>query len=165
MLPSSKKTEFVAGIPIMLKNALDRFWFNDLDESYACACHYLIKKRTDGLAQSIIHALSMSKITLHTGVSAKKVLPPTSDAGVIKGWEILGPINVGKLEVDADPTFLSCDNQHDVALCILQMSSNTAVSTELMPGGTVSWNFVKVSKNGEVNTTTLFIFLMVNLSL
>jgi len=108
-----------------------------------------MKKRNDGLAQSIIYALSISKITLHTGIT-NKLKPPTNDAGLIKGWEILGPINVGKLEVDADPSFISCHDQHDTALCILQMASNALVLSEMMSGGTVSWNFVQVSKTGEV---------------
>ena len=157
---TNKKESTSAGFNSVLKSAIDSFWRNDFLESYSCACHHLLKKRKDGFAQSIIHTLSLSKTSFNFGLPAR-VEPPSTDAGDIKGWEILGPINVGKLEVDADPTFLTYSSDKakasDVALYILQMPSNATVYSDLMPAGTVTWNYKKKAKSGEVRSTLLYI--------
>ena len=153
-----RKSKLSMGFTTVVRSAIDSMWANDYKEAYACACYHLSTKMNDGFAQSILHSLSLSKIAAN--ILPRKYSAPTAPAGNIKGWEILGPINVGKLEVDADTTFQSFERNpergtskgtvSDVALYILQMPSNATVYSDLMPAGTVSWQYIKVAKSGEV---------------
>lgn len=70
---------------------------------------------------------------------------------------MLGPISVGKLEHDADPTFMV---QHvfpsykmdtlDVGAYILGMPTNVAVLSDLATGGVVKWTSMNANEAGEV---------------
>ena len=158
---SSKKSKLSMGFTAVVRSAIDSMWANDYREAFACACHHLSTHMNDGFAQAILHSLSLSKIA--SNILPRKYSAPTAPASAIKGWEILGPINVGKLEMDADTTFsssrLSSTREEvtgtvsDVALYILQLPSNATVFSDLMPAGTVSWQYMKPGKTGEVKTT------------
>jgi hypothetical protein len=78
----------------------------------------LLDEKVSGMAQSILYSLSISRYwSLHgfKGLASMNELPK-SDAGALLNWEILGPIPVGKLEVDGDPTFskYSWDNKDEI---------------------------------------------------
>jgi hypothetical protein len=134
--------------------AIESFWNNDLLTSYGCACNYLLKKPNDGFAQAIMHALTQTKYAV-IAVDGK-VPVPTVAAPSIRKWEILGPMNVGKLEVDGDPTFITpfdsagAKEGLDVGSYLLRMRSNATVFSELASGGKVTWTNAKAHDNGEV---------------
>mgnify|MGYP000285707304 CR=1 FL=1 len=132
--------------------AIDSYWQNDLSTAFACACNQLQSSPEDGYAQAIVYALTQGK---HAPFSvANKVLPPTHVAPPIKRWEILGPMNVGKLEHDADPTFQQrkASDQLDPILLVLGMFYNTSVSSDLASGGKVKWAATKPNDQGAVST-------------
>ena len=134
-----------------LKLAIDSFWRNDLLNAYACACRYLAKKEGDGFAQSIVYTLTQSKSAVFR--VAGKVEPPNTDLPVLKKWEVLGPVNVGKLEIDGDPTFATQAGQSsgmDVGQYILSMPSNTTVLSELVARGQISFRSISAKESGEV---------------
>jgi hypothetical protein len=139
--------------PSKIGQAIDYFWRNDLMGAYACACNHLLQKRSDGFAQSIQHSLSQTKYFSITNIK-NKFETPTNDPPAIKTWEVLGPINVGKLEVDADSTFISpltSTGSLDVAQHILSMPLNASVFSELVLHGQTGWRSIQAKKTGEVN--------------
>jgi hypothetical protein len=141
-----------------IRQAIDYFWQNNLMGAYACACNHLLHKGLDGFAQSIQYSLSQSKYFSTTNIQ-KKFDTPTSDSPAIRTWEVLGPINVGKLEVDADSTFITSpptSSGLDVAQYILSMPSNATVFSELMLHGQTGWRSVQSKKTGEVSCLTLY---------
>ncbi|KAJ1420687.1 hypothetical protein B484DRAFT_399786 [Ochromonadaceae sp. CCMP2298] len=137
----------------IIKHAVEAYWRNDLLTSYACACNHLLKKPGDGLAEAITYSITQSK---HASIRVEgKVSAPSNDAPPLKKWEILGPINVGKLEIDADPTFLPHSGSPtfdslDVSVHVLSMRSNESVFSELAVGGRVGWAARSATENGEV---------------
>lgn len=142
----------------LVRQAIDYYWRNDLNMAYACACNHLLNKRSDGFAQSIQYSLSQTKYFSVANMQKKFDLPATEPPN-LKTWEILGPINVGKLEVDADSTFFpSPSDGLDVAQYILSMRSNESVFSELMIHGVTGWRNVQAKKTGEVTVCSLFIF-------
>jgi len=136
--------------------AIDSFWQNDLNTAFACACNQLQSNPEDGYAQAIVYALTQGK---HAPFSvASKVLPPSHIAPPIKRWEILGPISVGKLEHDVDPTFQQRKASEqlkrgafDPIQFVLGMFYNGSVSSDLASGGKVKWSAVKPNDHGEVS--------------
>lgn len=141
-----------------LQLAVEAFWRNDFLSAYGCACNHLLSKPEDGFAQSIVYALSQAKLAyLNIG---SKAVSPLNPAPPMRKWEILGPINVGKLEHDADSTFQIGDSQaaNDPALHILCMYSNATVYSDIANGGTVKWTSTTASEQGEV--TSLFLSLL-----
>lgn len=135
-----------------LQYAMGAFWRNDFLASYACACSQLQHKPEDGFAQSIVYSLSQSRLS-YLNIGTKPV-PPLHPAPPMRRWELLGPINVGKLEHDADATFQSreSNNANDVALHILSMLSNATVLSDIANGGTVKWTTTNANEQGEVST-------------
>lgn len=143
--PSTNKVKF----------AIESIWSNDLLMAYACACNQLLTKAEDGFAQAILYQLSQAKyhrLDLITS-STKKVEPPTKDPAGIKSWEILGPINVGKLEMDADPSFSAVpfdSSVMDPASYLLSMPSTATVHSDLV-AERVHWQTVHAKKPGDVS--------------
>lgn len=139
-----------------LQLAVDSFWQNDLHTAFACACNQLLSNPNDGTAQAIIYALTQTKTAPFT-VSGK-VAPPSTVAPPIRRWEVLGPINVGKLEHDADATFQHAKltsqrflGMFDPVDYMLGAFYNESVHSELAAGGKVKWAVAKASDQGEVN--------------
>jgi len=137
----------------LIKHALYSYWNHDLWHAYACACRYLIMKPDDGFAESIIYSISQSKYN-KINFSDRKVLPPKFHPSIIKSWEVIGPINVGKLEMDADPTFMGQGLVKPLDPCvhILSMPYNASVSSDLVEGGRVKWKEYPVNSNQVVET-------------
>lgn len=142
----------------LIKHAIHSYWNHDLWHAYACACRYLITKPDDGFAESIIYAIYQSKYS-KIKFSDRKILPPKIHPSMIKTWEVMGPINVGKLEVDADPTFmnpgLTKKPPLDPCVHILRIPFNASISSDLVEGGRVKWKEYAIStdnSNQEVET-------------
>lgn len=66
--------------------------------------------------------------------------------------EVLGPINVGKLEVDADPTFMSTDHSIDPCLYILGLPTNITIYSDLVSTGEIKWKDYNVNNKNEIET-------------
>jgi hypothetical protein len=136
-----------------LQAALRFFWKKLYGNADNCLCHYFKTKQDDSLGK----ALSVSLQT--TGGYRKATKPiqiPRDDfRPIIKNWEILGPINVGKLELDSDPTFLGFENwkmsNKDPARYILSLDDNQTIYSELMPDAKVSWKKYSSKSNGQVD--------------
>jgi hypothetical protein len=138
-----------------LSGAVESFWRNDFREAYACACTHLLAKPDDGYAIAIVHALTQGK----TPVIAldSKVNLPSRPAPALRKWDVLGPINVGKLEHDSDAAFI---RKHvfpsykldalDVGSYVLGMPTNSTVLSDLATGGFVKWISVTGNEVGEV---------------
>eukprot|EP01041_Mallomonas_annulata_P000874 gene874-1699_t len=78
-------------------------------------------------------------------------LPPPS----LK-WDVLGPFPSGKLEVDADPTFMFATTKDltDICLYILKLPYNISIPSEISTSGTVSWQkFQTKATSGMVEVT------------
>lgn len=143
----------------LIKHAIHSYWNHDLWHAYACACRYLITKPDDGFAESIIYAIYQSKYS-KIKFTDRKILPPKIHPSMIKTWEVMGPINVGKLEMDADPTFIDQGATKkpplDPCVHILRMPSNASVSSDLVEGGQVKWKEHTVSINSNQDVETKF---------
>lgn len=140
---------------MMLQYAIESFWRNDILNAYACACNHLLSKPEDGFAISIIYSLTQVKFAPIS--LASRMEPLSKVAPPIKKWEVLGPINVGKLEHDGDSTFVHNEvhptydfNALDVGSYILGMYPNATVFSDLASGGTVKWSTMLTNDNGEV---------------
>eukprot|EP01038_Epipyxis_sp_PR26KG_P004199 gene4199-5972_t len=137
------------------KQAILNYWNDDLLGTYACLCWHLKTSPNDKVAQSILFSLHKNKhFSLpEYGINLIKTMKfeEQKSAKVIKEWEILGPINVGKLEIDADPTFYDSRNNFDIAQNILRMPSNASVYSDLMINSIINWNKVKAKPTGEVD--------------
>lgn len=136
--------------------AVDSFWQNDLKTAFACACHQLSSNPDDGFAQAIIYSLTQVKHAPFALVG--KFAPPAHAAPPIRKWEVLGPINVGKLEHDADATFqqpntakFSQSSPFDPIEFVLGTYSNRSVRSELATDGLVRWKMIKTNEQGEVS--------------
>ena len=87
----------------MMKRSLESFWNNNLHLSYACACTYLLRNGDNNILRSVISSIASSKFGY---IISKKTDPPSADPpSVLHTWDVLGPINIGKLEVDAGRKF------------------------------------------------------------
>jgi hypothetical protein len=78
-----------------------------------------------------------------------------------KSWDVLGPLPVGKMELDADPTFQFWDlkRHEDIAAYILSLPDNYSVTSELMPEGKLTWKQFSGKQNGQVSSRKFLIFI------
>ena len=124
--------------------------------AYGCACSGLKLKEDDKILQSIAYDITKNYIT----VINSDFSMPNSEFGPLRSWEILGPLPIGKLEVDGDPTFSTFSkNDYDfanksteklllnVGLNILSLPNNITVYSELIQSGKVTWRKQTVAKN------------------
>jgi hypothetical protein len=100
-----------------------------------------------------MYSLQQQK-SVNFNANEKKPEMPISSL-LIKEWQILGPIGIGKLEIDADPTFLSTiidiKTDFDVGKYILSLPNNFSVYSDLATGGKVKWkSFQTKPNNNEV---------------
>ncbi len=150
----------------LVKVALEKFWENDLISAYSCACNALLIKSNDDMAKAILYSLRPAKSTFPQDFDLNTFEPPSSDRTSLKTWEILGPMNIGKLELDADPTFLFNEfhnsfgrHQHsygfqyfDPIAFILSMSSeNTTVYSDMVSEGKIEWRKISAKNTGQVS--------------
>lgn len=151
-----------------IDSAIASYWRNDLHNSYACICNYneqsKITKQSNPFMQLLLYSISQSKhySIVSNDDNNKKVELPAVDAPPIKSFEVLGPINVGKLEVDADPTFNLNGNcrgsTSDVGCFLMSLPSNLSVSSDLIVGGRIGWQTMKTNSKGMVGCTFYFCF-------
>lgn len=123
--------------------------------AYGCACNGLKINEEDRILKAIASDIAKNYVS----ISNNEISIPNTDAGTLKNWQILGPLPVGKLELDGDPTFTllskSSNNYNksserllmNAGLHILALPNNLTVYSELMQGGKVNWRKVAAGKN------------------
>lgn len=142
------------------QSAIEELWKDNILAAYGCACQQLQKSPEDGFSQAIVYSLTQSKSAT---ISVQgKINAPSSNPPSLKRWDILGPLPVGKLEVDGDPTFITTGQdsvdgnrigkQLDPALHVLTMRASHAVLSEHAVSGRVKWSKAVANENGEVST-------------
>ena len=96
----------------ILQESLYSYWLNDFESSFGCACHTLHSLKSSevqshALIESLLYSITQSKefSTTESDIFLYKTIPKREALHIITNWELLGPIPVGKLEVDGDPTF------------------------------------------------------------
>jgi hypothetical protein len=137
----------------LTRYSIHRFWNHDGETAYACACHALKANPNDDLAKALITSLRSARMI---NKETSNVVPTKDPKQNIKSWEILGPINVGKLELDADPTFHSPilrQHQGDVGSYLLSMDGNAAVYSDLVSEGHIQWQKASAKSSGQVLNT------------
>jgi hypothetical protein len=147
----------------LVKVALQRFWENDLVTALGCACNALKSKNQEDGARSILHTLRpLIKPAAFAEMDKSWFDPPINDApALLKNWELLGPFPVGKMELDADPTFVAMRRDQfpysiehtgfDPAAYILSLpTDNTTIHSELISDTDAHWKKVNAKSNGQV---------------
>lgn len=143
--------------------ALVYFWRGDYNQALACACQQLKSSPSDEQSRSILASLyhhpeakrirSLYSIPAPSSMSKNNNKKDNNNNNhiLIKNWEILGPINVGKLELDADSTFPVHGLASDVAAYILSMPSNLTIHSELVTEGKTSWKKFTPANPGQLD--------------
>jgi hypothetical protein len=157
----------------IVKVALEKFWENDLVTAYACACNAVLAKSNDDVAKAILYSMRPAKASLPTDYDLSQFESPSSDGRLLKNWEILGPMNIGKLELDADPTFLFHDfhnsmGRHDhnygflhfdpIAFILSMSSENTTIYSDMLSEGKIGWKRITSKNTGQVSLSVHFTF-------
>lgn len=131
--------------------ALKLFWQKDYAGAESCLCHLFKSKQDDNLGKALVVTLKStpgfrSKIKSQT-------IPKSDMRSFIRTWDILGPINVGKLELDGDPTFSDSNRlvfHQDPVTYLLSLPDNHTVTTEIMSEARASWKKYTTKPNGQV---------------
>lgn len=155
---SAKTSEKIACPPcavrtFVLEHALAQYWRNDVSSAFACVCEILQSNPNDQMARALLVTLRSSRLIHKNTLS--DIAGPTKNAKVVlSSWEVLGPMGVGKLELDGDATFtgISFHRQHrgDVGSYILAMAANATVASDLVSNGHISWQPFVVKSSGQV---------------
>ena len=149
-----------------VKYATQAYWRHDYVNAYICARDIANVKsiKVNGVIQSILYNIyqigslnslsfndiaTLTKVDLQSQYSLSKL-----DANPkLSQWEVLGPIPVSKLEIDADPTF----NQYysskykDIIEYLLAMSSDTNIYSEHVENGFIRWKiFTMNMRSGQI---------------
>eukprot|EP00605_Chrysophyceae_sp_TOSAG23-4_P000665 GSChrysophyteH1.ASY1.ANO1.747.1 assembled CDS len=186
-----------------LRTAILHYWNRRSVESFDCACAVLGQSSgSHHMAHAIMYALTYERDSSVNSVSEGitddslitnsegevgnstaaravhvPVYPPReAPPSVIPIWEVLAPLPVGKLEVDADPAFsmyepvrgpLSCKfhvkefiNEEECKLLepimhILTMPTNVSVSSDLSSGGRARWQNAHASAEASAGMVGL----------
>ena len=139
--------------------ALAAYWRGDYGDAFALSCQYLLEsKKKSGLMKAIINDMSIGPSPLVKLPSSHFTLTSTPSRQkpnvILRNWEVLGPLPVGKLEVDGDPTFMTYSNRRDVpppppssstrsvdiAKFLLSMDTAEHIHSETMTDGYVEWH-------------------------
>lgn len=134
-------------------HAVAMFWSNDSPAAYACACNALKVNANDQLARAVLLTLRSAR-TISKDLAPDSKLPNRDPKPSLTSWEVLGPINVGKLELDGDPTFAHADfarHQGDVGSYLLAMDTHTAVHSDLVSESSIYWQKLSGKANGQVD--------------
>eukprot|EP01031_Cornospumella_fuschlensis_P030447 gene30447-36796_t len=145
----------------LTKFAINRYWNHDIDLAYACACQALLVTPTDNLAKALLLSLHTSRLY---PLPSAPPSPSAPTSTVISDWEVLGPINVGMLELDGDPTFDYVGYKKagfDIASYLLSLPSDnptsasytnaTVLFSDLSAGGRLEWVKVRGGAGGQVD--------------
>lgn len=113
-------------------SAVRAYWKNDINGAKSCAC-----------------SNSLSKIFLREFLltDGKSFMTSKVENNYFSDWEFLGPLPVGKLEVDGDPTFDSFPENLDIAEYVLTSSQN--IYSELVKDASVSWQTIATNRIGQ----------------
>ena len=150
--------------------ATSAYWrgLSGAEDAFVSSCNLLLdSKKKSGLMKAIITDLSRgpsSPVHLSSTHFTKSSATPIQKSQVmLRNWEILGPLPVGKLEADGDPTFthfrpnvraeeeINADSPSDIASYVLSMDIDEKVYSEMVSGGQLSWLSVGVDRaNGAV---------------
>eukprot|EP01039_Chlorochromonas_danica_P000609 gene609-659_t len=138
----------------LTEEALLHYWNGEMNLASACACHALKKNFQDQLARAILISLRSSPMIEKEDLPGQS-LPLLNPQRYTLSWEILGPINVGKLELDGDPTFDSMEFRGkfhgDLGRYLLAMRKNVTVASDLVPHGEIHWQKATMQQNGQVD--------------
>jgi hypothetical protein len=135
------------------KYALQNFWMQRLDVAYICASQALGAGVNDELLKALLVSLKQQKQYISEFNNALAIPQLSDPKPILRDWELLGPFPVGKMEIDADPTFQSPKflDFPDFASYILAMSSNAPRISELLTEGKVVWKKQQAGSNGQVS--------------
>lgn len=148
------KTDNINDLAIMYYWKAQEYNTEDLFSlAYGCACNGL-KLKDDKILKAISYDIAKNYLS----ITNSDMSMPNSDLGPLRNWEILGPLPVGKLEIDGDPTFSKHNSNYfmnksmekvplNVGLHILALPNNITVYSELMQTGKVTWRKQAVTKN------------------
>lgn len=96
------------------QRAIQAFWSNNMIRAEACACLALQLNREDNLAQAVryeaMHSPFMPSAYRLPGMVLTAPRPQSPTPYTVLDYEVLGPIPIGKLEMDADSTFVAYEN-------------------------------------------------------
>lgn len=138
----------------LTEEAVFHYWSGEMKLASACACHALKKNFQDQLARAILISLRSSPMIEKEDLP-DQTLPLLNPQRYALSWEILGPINVGKLELDGDPTFDSMEFRKkfhgDLGRYLLAMRKNVTVGSDLVPQGEIHWQKATMQQNGQVD--------------
>lgn len=137
-----------------LSTALKHFWKKSFGLSDDCLCNHFHSKQDDALGKAL--SISLNGIPNFRRKTKMVQLAKGDQRNTIKNWDILGPINVGKLELDGDPTFDLFEGAGSLVAnpieYLLAMDDNSTVFTELAPEARVSWRKYSAKANGQVGS-------------
>lgn len=135
---------------VYLYTALKHFWKQSYTLADDCLCHSFSSKQDDTLAKALSVSLQSTPNYRKKGKVVQ--IPKGEMRTTVKNWEVLGPINVGKLELDGDPTFMSFQSlsSKDMASFILGMDDNQTISSELLSEAKATWKKYTAKANGQV---------------
>jgi hypothetical protein len=154
---SSKNNEF---------RVLADYWRGNWRDCFSNACNILYQsKRKDPVVRAVLNILTNEDASLNNlpkAHFARSEMPSQRPVIIPRAWEILGPLPVGKLEVDGDPSFdryltrtllsHSTDvGEMDSTEYLLGLDPATSIHSEMVSGGTISWSVARGNKaNGLV---------------
>lgn len=142
------------------KVALQKFWQGSYEDSFACLCQYMAVARKSNSIEDLAKALmftlrNVKDLSIPKSISSTISLPTADVKSILKHWEVLGPINVGKMELDGDTTFHIHRGRFfdglDPASYILSLSENQTVYSDLWTEGLISWKKFTSKANGHVD--------------
>lgn len=155
-----KELEECPPCPVTLNQiqyAIQYFWNDKFQLAYACACNSLTKNPNDNIGKALIQSLKTSKKST-LSISKSYSSPTTDQKSSLRQWEILGPFNIGKLELDADQIFpyFHLTNKDDLedfdAIShILALNDSLGLTSDLTPEGKVSWKKITSQTSGQVD--------------
>lgn len=138
--------------------ALKLFWQKDYMGAESCLCHFFKSKQDDNLGKAL--AVTLKSTPGFRSRIKSQTIPKSDMRSFIRTWDILGPINVGKLELDGDPTFSEINRlafHQDPVTYLLSLPDNHTVTTEIMSEAKASWKKYTTKPNGQVCIVVLSI--------
>lgn len=137
-----------------LQTAIKHFWKKSFDLADDCLCHFVKSKQEDPVGKALSLSLDTAPNYFRKRSKGGITLSKSDFRSLVKTWDILGPINVGKLELDGDPTFVSFNMAESklkgIAEYIMAMDDNSTIYTDLTIDAKISWKKYNSKSNGQV---------------
>ena len=143
-----------------VKYAIYAYWKHDYINAYICARDISNVKsvKVNGVIQSILHnifnmgylsSLSFTDMAkrMNKDLKSEYSLSRLDTKPKLSQWEVLGPIPVSKLEIDADPTFneYHTSKYSDIIEYILAMPTESKICSEHASHGLISWKTINMN--------------------